>query len=263
MHEDEYWAPQALPPTVPVSSTDNRCLREPRHSASQALQPRRSQTRLTPAAFAEESGARGRWWRHAALPPRDRHLESRSGVLPDRGRRGRDRLHPRGSRDVQARHVRRRQLPRRDLHAVEERTEIQLQAQGGRASSTAGYGEVTAEDVKYSYERIAGLTKPNIHSPYSGDWSTLKEVKVTGKYTGTIILKERFSPLLHSTLPAGSGLVLSKKALLKLGNKGIAVHPIGTGPYDVHQVDAQAEGHPHEEPRLRRQQQGVRQGQDL
>ena len=94
-----------------------------------------------------------------------------------------------------------------------------------------GYGEVTAEDVKYSYERIAGLTKPNIHSPYSGDWSTLKEVKVTGKYTGTIILKERFSPLMHSTLPSGSGLVLSKKALLKLGNKGIAVHPIGTGPY--------------------------------
>ena len=94
-----------------------------------------------------------------------------------------------------------------------------------------GYGEVTADDVKYSYERISGITKPNIHSPYAGDWSTLKEVKVTGKYTGTIILKERFAPLLHSTLPAGSGMVLSKKALLKLGNKGIAVHPIGTGPY--------------------------------
>ncbi len=28
-----------------------------------------------------------------------------------------------------------------------------------------GYGEVTASDVKYSYERIAGLTKPNLHSP--------------------------------------------------------------------------------------------------
>jgi peptide/nickel transport system substrate-binding protein len=94
-----------------------------------------------------------------------------------------------------------------------------------------GYGEVTAEDVKYSYERIAGITKPNIHSPYSGDWATLKEVKVTGKYTGVIILKAKFSPLMHSTLPAGSGLVLSKKALLKLGNKGIATHPIGTGPY--------------------------------
>src|SRR4051794_21303635 len=94
-----------------------------------------------------------------------------------------------------------------------------------------GYGEVTADDVKYSYERIAGLTKPNIHAVYSGDWSALAGVKVTGKYSGTIILKEKFAPLMHSTLPAGSGLVLSKKALLKLGKKGIAVHPIGTGPY--------------------------------
>lgn len=95
-----------------------------------------------------------------------------------------------------------------------------------------GYGEVTADDVKYSYERIAGITKPNIHAVYSGDWSALARVKITGKYSGTLILKEKFAPLMHSTLPAGSGLVLSKKALLKLGNKGIATHPVGTGPYE-------------------------------
>jgi peptide/nickel transport system substrate-binding protein len=95
-----------------------------------------------------------------------------------------------------------------------------------------GYGDVTAEDVKYSYERIAGLTKPNIHAVYQGDWAALAQVKVESKYAGTIILKQKFSPLMHSTLPAGSGLVLSKKALLKLGNKGYAVHPIGTGPYE-------------------------------
>lgn len=94
------------------------------------------------------------------------------------------------------------------------------------------YGEVTAEDVKYSYERIAGLTKPNLHSPYQGDWAALAQVKVESKYAGTIILKQKFAPLMRSTLPAGSGLVLSKKALLKLGNKGYAVHPIGTGPYE-------------------------------
>ena len=28
-----------------------------------------------------------------------------------------------------------------------------------------GYGELTAEDVKFSYERIAGLTKPKIDRP--------------------------------------------------------------------------------------------------
>ena len=44
------------------------------------------------------------------------------------------------------------------------------------------YGEVTAEDVKYSFERIAGLTKPKLESPYAGDWATLDHVQVDGKY---------------------------------------------------------------------------------
>jgi peptide/nickel transport system substrate-binding protein len=94
-----------------------------------------------------------------------------------------------------------------------------------------GYGEVTAEDVKYSYERIAGLTKPNLHAVYQGDWAALKEVKTDGKYAGTIVLKSLFSPLLTSTLPVMSGKVLSKKAVESLGKK-FATHPIGTGPYE-------------------------------
>lgn len=94
-----------------------------------------------------------------------------------------------------------------------------------------GYGEVTASDVKYSYERIAGLTKPKLNSPYAGDWATLSHVQVKSKYEGTIILKERFAPLMRTTLPINSGLVLSQKAIEKLGKK-YGVNPIGTGPYE-------------------------------
>lgn len=94
-----------------------------------------------------------------------------------------------------------------------------------------GYGEVTAEDVKYSYERLAGLTKPNLHAVYQGDWAALKEVKTDGKYAGTIVLKSLFSPLLTSTLPVMSGKVLSKKAAESMGKK-FGTHPIGTGPYE-------------------------------
>ena len=94
-----------------------------------------------------------------------------------------------------------------------------------------GYGEMTADDVKYSYERIAGLTKPNLHAVYQGDWNALQRVKTEGKYAGTIILKQKFAPLSRSTLPAGAGLVVSKKAVEKLGKK-FATHPIGTGPYE-------------------------------
>ena len=94
-----------------------------------------------------------------------------------------------------------------------------------------GYGEVTAEDVKFSYERLAGLTKPKIESPYGGDWAALKEVEVKDEYSGTIILKEPFSALMQSTLPVTSGYIVSKKAVEELGKK-FNKNPIGTGPYE-------------------------------
>jgi peptide/nickel transport system substrate-binding protein len=94
-----------------------------------------------------------------------------------------------------------------------------------------GYGEVRASDVKFSYERIAGLTKPKLNSPYSGDWSALETVKAEGPYEGTIILKSPFAPLLHSTLPVGSGKVLPEKAVEALG-KRFATSPVGSGPFE-------------------------------
>ncbi len=97
-----------------------------------------------------------------------------------------------------------------------------------------GFGEVTASDVKYSFERIAGLTKPNLHAVYQGDFKGLQEVKVESRHAGTIMLKRPFSPLLRSTLPPLSGKVLSQQAVEKLGKK-FATHPIGTGPYEFEQ----------------------------
>lgn len=94
-----------------------------------------------------------------------------------------------------------------------------------------GYGDVTASDVKFSYERIAGLTKPNLNAVYQADWGALESVQVNGKYEGTIILKQPFAPLMLSTLPVMSGKVLSQKAVETLG-KQYATHPIGTGPYE-------------------------------
>ena len=90
------------------------------------------------------------------------------------------------------------------------------------------YGELTSDDVKFTYERLAD---PKVKSPYAGDWAALKEVAVKDKYSGTIILKEPFAALLRSTLPVGSGLVLSRKAVTERGQK-YATSPIGTGPYE-------------------------------
>lgn len=93
------------------------------------------------------------------------------------------------------------------------------------------YGELTAEDVKFSYERLAGLTKPKVESPYGGDWIALKEVVVKDKYSGTIVLKERFAALMRTTLPVTSGYIVSKKAVEERGDK-FGLQPIGTGPYE-------------------------------
>jgi peptide/nickel transport system substrate-binding protein len=95
-----------------------------------------------------------------------------------------------------------------------------------------GYGEVTAEDVKYSFERIAGLTKPKLESPYAGDWATLERVQVDGTYEGVVVLKEPFAPLMTTTVPVQSGSIVSKKAVEELGDKKFATNPVGTGPYE-------------------------------
>ena len=90
------------------------------------------------------------------------------------------------------------------------------------------YGEVTADDVKFSFERIAN---PSLKSPYAGDWAALREVKIKDKYSGTIILKEPFVALMRTTVPVTSGLVHSEKAVKERGEK-YATNPIGTGPYE-------------------------------
>jgi peptide/nickel transport system substrate-binding protein len=95
-----------------------------------------------------------------------------------------------------------------------------------------GYGEVTAEDVKFSYERIAGLTTPAIESPYAGDWSPhLREVVVRDRLSGTIVLNEPFAPLMRSTLPAPSGIIVPKAAVEERGDR-FGTDPVGSGPYE-------------------------------
>ncbi|MEY8839662.1 ABC transporter substrate-binding protein, partial [Cribrihabitans sp. XS_ASV171] len=88
-------------------------------------------------------------------------------------------------------------------------------------SFTDGYGEVTADDVKFSIERIAD---PANESPYAGDWAALKEVEVKDKLSGLIHLKNKFVPLWTTTLPTPASCIVSRKAVEELGGK------IGTEP---------------------------------
>ena len=87
---------------------------------------------------------------------------------------------------------------------------------------TDGYGQMTAEDVKFSIERFAD---PALESPYAGDWSALKEVEVKDKLSGLIHLKNKFVPLWTTTLPTPASCILSKKAMEELGDK-ITTKPV-------------------------------------
>jgi peptide/nickel transport system substrate-binding protein len=109
-------------------------------------------------------------------------------------------------------------------------THIRFQLRPG-LGWTGGFGDVTAEDVKFSYERIAN---PALKSPYRGDWAKLDQVQVTGTHTGVIKLKEPFIPLWTTTLPTASSAIVCKKAVEKMDGQRFTMDPGAVcGPYRI------------------------------
>ena len=108
-------------------------------------------------------------------------------------------------------------------------TEIEFELNPGQMFHD-GYGEMTAEDVKFSFERF---TKPDAKGamvPYADDFGALDRVEVTGTYTGKLMLKHPAPAIWLIAICDGSGSLLSKKAVEALGD-GISTKAIGTGPY--------------------------------
>jgi peptide/nickel transport system substrate-binding protein len=91
-----------------------------------------------------------------------------------------------------------------------------------------GFGIMSADDVKYSFERIAN---PATKSPYKNDWVTLDRVEVTGPLSGIIHLREPFAPLWWSTLPWNAGLIVCKAAVEAAGGQFTTNPPAVSGPY--------------------------------
>ncbi|MGH6944040.1 MAG: ABC transporter substrate-binding protein, partial [Geminicoccaceae bacterium] len=95
---------------------------------------------------------------------------------------------------------------------------------------TGGFGEMTADDVKFSYERIAD---PEEKSEYADDFAELDHVEVLDKYTGVIVLKQPFAPLWTNALPGGSGCIMSRKAVEQAGGRFTTEPPASAGPYMI------------------------------
>ncbi|HSB00197.1 MAG TPA: ABC transporter substrate-binding protein [Anaerolineales bacterium] len=91
-----------------------------------------------------------------------------------------------------------------------------------------GYGELTTDDVKYSYERFL-VTDPK--PAYADDWASLDHVEIVDKYIGKLVFKTPQATLWTSVLPMTSGLIVSKKYYEEAGPDKVKTDLVGTGPY--------------------------------
>jgi peptide/nickel transport system substrate-binding protein len=93
-----------------------------------------------------------------------------------------------------------------------------------------GYGEMTAEDVKFSYDRALD---PKSGSRFVPQYRPIKSVSVVDKYTVRIELHDGYPDFLAALVAWNPGLVISKKAFEKIGPDKFGLNPVGTGAYYV------------------------------
>jgi len=89
-----------------------------------------------------------------------------------------------------------------------------------------GYGELTAEDVKFSLEKAANKAA----SGFAADYAALAKVEAIDQYTVRITFKSAIPSVLGILTNYHGGYIVSKKAVLEKGDK-FKFDPIGTGPF--------------------------------
>ena len=87
--------------------------------------------------------------------------------------------------------------------------------------------DFNAEAVKVTFDRV--INPENKLKRYTL-YKNIAKVEALDPKTVRFTLKEPFSPFIN-TLAHPSGVIISPAALAKYGNKGIAQHPVGTGPF--------------------------------
>ena len=101
---------------------------------------------------------------------------------------------------------------------------------------TNGYGEMTADDVKFSFERMIDPAMNSINAP---DMGPLSHVEVHDRYTGTIVLRSPYAAFTRIAVAGGSGSILSRKAVTAVGGRFSTRPPCCSGPYQFKSWQAQ------------------------
>ena len=87
---------------------------------------------------------------------------------------------------------------------------------------------MTADDVKFSFERIVDPSNNAINAP---DMGTLSHVEVHDRYSGTIVLHSPYAALIPVGLAGPSGAIMSRKAVDSVGGRFAVQPPCCSGPY--------------------------------
>ncbi|MCB9871621.1 MAG: ABC transporter substrate-binding protein [Ectothiorhodospiraceae bacterium] len=91
-----------------------------------------------------------------------------------------------------------------------------------------GYGPLTADDVKFSLERVLD---PATKSRYAGQLAGVKSVDAPDPSTVRITLEKPNAGLLNKVTAFNQGWIMSRKAVAEIGDDKVALNPIGTGPF--------------------------------
>jgi len=90
-----------------------------------------------------------------------------------------------------------------------------------------GYGEVTSEDVVYSFHRAMD---PAISS-WVNEYTNLAQVEALDRYTVRMVLNEVDPYWLGKVANYHGGFIVCKAAVEELSNAAYALNPIGSGPF--------------------------------
>jgi len=94
-----------------------------------------------------------------------------------------------------------------------------------------GYGEVTADDVKFSLERVMA---EDSRTTYAGTLrNAIQEIQVVDPHTLKFVLKAPFVilPYQLSAAVGNEAQIVSKAYVEKVGDQAAAENPVGSGPY--------------------------------
>jgi peptide/nickel transport system substrate-binding protein len=91
-----------------------------------------------------------------------------------------------------------------------------------------GFGEMTADDVKFSFERAIDPAMNALNAP---DMGTLSHVEVHDRYSGTLVLHSPYAAMIPVAVASSTGSILSRKAVESVGGRFTTQPPACSGPY--------------------------------